>query len=1065
MPPGAIPQVPEGASEQERKHVTVMFADVKGSMDLAHSMDVEQWWAIMQRFFTLLTEGITRYDGLVADFTGDGVMAVFGAPVALEDHARRACHAALWLRDALGALAEELRRDEGVSFAVRMGLNSGEVVAGTIGSERGEEYALIGHTAGVAQRMESLAEPGGIFMTEATASLVRGFFELREHAAAEVKGVEGPVGIFELIGGEGPQSAFEVSRAVGLSPFVGREEELTILEEGLQRALAGEGAVVAIIAEAGVGKSRLCHEFLERCEADGIEVSRAHALSHLSTVPFAPLLELLRDYFDISPTEEGREAREKVFERLELIDLPREDDALPLMFDLLGIADPEHRAEVLDPGASQRRLFALMNRLLRARSAAEPGVILAEDLHWMDVGSTRFLENLVAGVEGTRTLLLTTYRPEYQALWLSSPYCRELRLAPLEREATQRMLSGILGSDPSLDGLGELVHEHAGGNPFFTEEIVKTLAVGGALAGARGVNRLTRTVEEIEIPESVESVLAARIDRLNDREKTILQMASVIGHEFSAEILRQTAGLSEQELTAGLSGLLAAELILPAGGVGEYEHKHALAQRVAYRSQLASRRMARHAAVAEAIADVYEERLDELAALIAGHWEKAGEPLSGARWRMRAAVWAGIRDPNTALLQWRSLRALADAAPESAERNEFALTARVALLALAWRLGVPEGETHEEFEGETAALYEEVGALAEEAGNLVALTLAVTAYGGLRGMAGHPADMAALGVRALGLADRAGSRALKLSVLPCAAYGYFASGQYESVHRVIKEVVPEPPEDPKLGGGLTLVCPYASALLWDAAASAQTGELRAALAGCEEALALAREYEDFEAEAWTHMTFVQAMELAGDAHDILDHARAAFEIVERTGGAYSLGAGWRYRGVAHLMRCEWQHAVDAVERALAIWRPRGVGLESEPYTLAILARAQLALGDGPAALATALRAVALGEERGTQGFELEARLALAQVLAELRGADASLEIEAHLDRARLLADVTGARTLEPRIHVEFAGLARMRGDREAWAQDLTRARELFLSVGAPLLAERTEQMASAGVSG
>src|SRR5579859_2946947 len=209
MPPGAIPQVPEGASEQERKHVTVMFADVKGSMDLAHSMDVEQWWAIMQRFFTLLTEGITRYDGLVADFTGDGVMAVFGAPVALEDHARRACHAALWLRDALGALAEELRRDEGVSFAVRMGLNSGEVVAGTIGSERGEEYALIGHTAGVAQRMESLAEPGGIFMTEATASLVRGFFELREHAAAEVKGVEGPVGIFELIGGEGPQSAFE----------------------------------------------------------------------------------------------------------------------------------------------------------------------------------------------------------------------------------------------------------------------------------------------------------------------------------------------------------------------------------------------------------------------------------------------------------------------------------------------------------------------------------------------------------------------------------------------------------------------------------------------------------------------------------------------------------------------------------------------------------------------------------------------------------------------------------------------------------------------------------------
>jgi adenylate cyclase len=1066
-PPDGSPadgrQPPAAAVEGERKQVTVLFADIKGSMDLSRTVGVEEWWTLMQQFFTLVCDGVNRYGGWVSQFTGDGVMAVFGAPRAMEDHARRACHAALWTQTRLAAYADELERERDLALSVRMGLNSGEVVAGTIGESLDMEYATIGHAAGLAQRMESLAEPGGIYMTESTAKLVAGFFTLLERGTTEVKGGGGRLAVYELAGGEERQTAFAVAQARGLSPFVGRDTELTVLDDALKGTLAGKGQVIVVVAPAGTGKSRLCYEFLDRCRAAGAEVFQGHALAHTSTVPFGTALEVLRDYFAIVPSDSDEQARAKVLARVRA---SGEDlgDAMALLLELLGIAGSQASAPFADPEARQRRLFAALNRLLRASTEVAPAVVLVEDLHWLDSASGALLANLVAGVEGTRTLLLATSRPEHEVPWRSLPYCRELRLQALDRRASAALLEELLGPDRSLDGLAELVYEHADGNPFFIEEIVKTLAEGGTLEGVRGAYRLTQTVEEVEIPATVESVLAARIDRLDAGEKTVLQAAAVIGRQFSVAVLERVAGLSEQELADGLQGLLAAELILPGPRPGEYLHKHALAERVAYSSQLSGRRARLHAAAAEAIAATEGERLDELAALVAGHWERAGEPLLAAQWYVRAAAWAQFNDPREALQQWRRARALADRAPVSPERVELALGTRVAMLNLAWRLGIPDGETRTGFERETSDLYHEASALATESGNVAAETLTVAAYGAVRGVGGHLGDMAELGMRAVRLADGLGDSALKLSVLPGPLYGLFAAGRYAELLDLLETELAAIPADAAEVGGLTLICPYAALLQWRAAALAQTGSLAAAFASFEEALTLARAHGDFETESWIQMSIVHAAELAGGGHDALEHARAGLELAERTGGAFSLGLAWRYLGIAHLLGAEWREAIAACQSALSTWRPRQVGLEAEPHALTMLARAQLGLGAAGEALESAGEAVALAAGRGTHGYEIEARLALVEVLRTTGGAAAAAEIEEHLTRAGELTAPTGARTLAPRVHAELAELARLRGEDERCEQEAQEARRLFETVGAPLLAERLVQYTGRGAA-
>src|SRR5881396_1455677 len=405
------------ALEGERKQVTVLFADLKGSMDLAEQIDPEMFHQVMERVAALLAEGVHRFEGTVTQYTGDGIMALFGAPIAHEDHARRACYAALHLAEALRRYGEELKRTKGLGFAVRMGINSGEVVVGTIGDDLRMDYTAQGHTVGLAARMEQLAGPERVYLTEHTAALVSGFFRLRDLGRFELKGVREPVRVYELEGLGPIRTRLEASRARGFSRFVGRDEEMKALEGALAPALEGAGQVVGVAGDAGVGKSRLCWELAERCRARGIRFSEAHAPPHGKMIPLLPWIDLYRNYFGITEQDDDETARDKIAGRTLRLDESLAE-SLPILFDFLGVPDPARASPPMDPEARQRQLVELAQRLARAQSRREPAVQLFEDLHWMDGASEAFLAAMVDVLPQTRTLLVVTFRPEYRAPWM-----------------------------------------------------------------------------------------------------------------------------------------------------------------------------------------------------------------------------------------------------------------------------------------------------------------------------------------------------------------------------------------------------------------------------------------------------------------------------------------------------------------------------------------------------------------------------------------------------------------------------------------------------------------------
>ena len=1013
---------PHGAGE--RKQVTVLFADVQGSMDLAGALDPEEWRAVIDRFLKILSAGVARFEGTVDRFTGDGIMALFGAPIAHEDHATRACYAALHLRSELDRYATELRRERGLSFSVRMGLNSGEVVIGSLGDEGSVSYTAVGHTVGLAQRMEALAEPGSAYLTPATASLVAGYFELRDLGEFNVKGVGAPMRVHALQGPGALNTRLQVAVSRGLSRLVGRGEEMAELEEAWKLSAAGEGQVVALVADAGVGKSRLCLEFVRRLRGDGVVVSEAHALAHVSGVPFAAALELWRGYFGIVDGDDEHLAREKVASRLLALEASL-TDALPLIFEFLGVAGTERAPGEMSPEARQSSLFAALARLQQAQRADTPEVILVEDLHWLDPGSETFLESMIEAVPGTRALLLMTFRPDYRGDWMRRLRHRQLALAPLGIEASAELLSQLLGRDPSLDGLAELIRERAGGNPFYIEEAVQALAEEGALEGERGDYRLSREISQLAIPPTVQSVLAARIDRLPEREKTILQTASVFGREFSDAALARVTGMAPEELDAALRSLTAGEFLFQRAlyPEGEYAFKHALTEEVAYHTQLANTRARIHAAVARAIEELDEDRLEERAALLAHHWQAARDSLQAARWSARAATWSGYSDQLEAVRHWRMVRELSHGAADG-ELAALGLTARGLLLGFAWRLG-----SVAELHGEIDALRGEGEALADMTGNRSLKALLLAGYAGTLTVSGRLGDALEIGVRALEIAEENHDRAAELAVAPIAAYPMCVLGDMRGSLQLAERMLAIAEGDRALGAGLGWTRPYGWAEMWQACLLAWRGDLAAGRLAGERALAASRADGDVENQLWTLCNLAQIAEIEmRDSSGALTHAHQACEIAERAGGVYGQVWARACLGIVLTQRREWAPAIEALERAIALARERRSSLDTEAWHLARLAAARLGAGAFERAREAAHEALEIASARHARFHEIQARIELARVIVATDGARGRDEVTRHLDRAMALTHDVGAIAYMPQIHRARAECASAAGD-------------------------------------
>jgi predicted ATPase/class 3 adenylate cyclase len=985
-----------GQLEGERKQVTVLFADVQGSMDMAEGQDPEQWHAIMQRFFAILADAVHRYEGTVDKFTGDGIMAVFGAPVAHEDHARRACYAALKMLDEVGEYAAELRRKHGLNFSTRVGVNSGEVVAGEIG-EGG--YTAVGHTVGLAQRMEALAEPGKAYLTEDAAELAHGYMELDDLGEFEIKGVSRPVRVFELEGVGAARSRLDLSRERGFSRFVGREEEMAVLGDALGRAERGEGAAIGIVAEPGVGKSRLAYEFGELARRRGIEVFECQGQAHGREIPFMPVLQMLRSYFGIADGDSERIVREKIAGRALLLD-PGLSEDLPLLFEFLGVPDPDRPLPQLSAEARQRALRGVVCKLVQAPNRREPIITVVEDLHWMDDASEVLLRELLGSVGATKTMVLVNHRPEYQPAWRGAPHYREIRLAPLELEDTRTLLEDLAGDDPSLDGLAELIHERTAGNPFFIEEFVRELVEAGHLEGARGDYRLARPVEDIRVPATVQTVLAARIDRLGPAAKQLLQAASVMDKEVSERALGLVSGVSErEELSAVLCELTDGDFLVETEIYPErvFAFRHPLTREVAYGTQLAEQRAATHAATARALIELEPDRHDELAALIASHLEEGREALEAARWFARAGYWAGHSQPRDALRLWRKVTALAGELEEDEETLALSVASRLQQLDFAWRLGM---EREEE-----ARLESEAEGLATRIGDLRSLSLLRLLNSGRPGLV-RQMDAWVAGVEeANRLAEESGDDALRVAVRAAGAYAYMCGADLERLDRTADEVLALANEDPTAGTGVVIGCPVAWAHMCKGIVHRERDQLDEATREYEAAIRIAGEQGDPETASWTRGNLAGVMAEQGSLDAGLALARRNCELTERLGDVFSRTLALYSLCYVQLLAGQHAEALESIEKAERLYREAmGGGGEVQASRGALRAEALLGVGQVEEAIEVAGQAAQMARDNGILWPLPRALLALGRALTAA-GHDGA---EAALDEGARVCEETGA---------------------------------------------------------
>jgi class 3 adenylate cyclase/tetratricopeptide (TPR) repeat protein len=628
------------ALEGERKQVTVLFADLKGSMELLADRDPEEARKILDPVLQRMMEAVHRYEGTVNQVMGDGIMALFGAPVAHEDHTVRACYAALDMQAAIRRFAEEIRRNHGVVIQVRVGLNSGEVVVRAIGSDLRMDYTAVGQTTHLAARMEQLAKPDTTLLTADVLGLAEGFIAVTPLGRVPVKGLKAPIEVYELTRATTIRSRFRVAAARGLTHFVGRESELDQLRRALEREGSGHGQVVAVMGEPGIGKSRLYWEFSHSHRAQGWLMLESGSVSYGKATPYLPVIDLMKTYFKIVDSDDSRAIHEKVIGKLLALDRALEP-MLTAFLALLDVPIVDAQWQALDPVQRRQRTIEAVKRLLLRESQVQPLLVVFEDLHWIDSETQGVLDSLIESLPTARVLLLVNYRPEYRHRWGSKTYYTQVHLDALPQDSATELLYALAGDDPSLAPLKRLLITHTGGNPFLLEESVRTLVETKGLVGERGAYRLAQPIGAIQVPASVQAVLAARIDRLPPEEKHLLQAAAVIGKDVPFAVLQAIADIGQEHLRVGLTHLQSAEFLYETTLFPdlEYTFKHALTHDVAYSSVLHDRRRGLHAQIVAAIEATYADRLVEHTERLAHHalhgeaWDTAVRYSREAGWK------------------------------------------------------------------------------------------------------------------------------------------------------------------------------------------------------------------------------------------------------------------------------------------------------------------------------------------------------------------------------------------------------------------------------------------------
>ena len=669
------------ALEGERKHVTVLFADMKGSMELLADRDPEEARRLLDPVLERMMDAVHRYEGTVNQVMGDGIMALFGAPLAHEDHAVRACYAALRMQEAIRRYTEGLRRTQGVEVQIRVGMNSGEAVVRSIGSDLRMDYTAVGQTTHLAARMEQLATPGSIRLTAETLRLAEGWVQVKPLGPVPVKGLSEPVEVYELAGAGAARTRLQAASARGLTRFVGRDAEMDQLRAAAEQAGGGRGQMVAVVGEPGVGKSRLFYEFVHSHRTHGWLVLESSSVSYGKASAYLPLIDLLKGYFKIDDRDDMRAVRAKVTGTMLTLDEGLKDFVPPVLWLLESLADDQALLG-LEPAQRRQRTLEAIRRIVLRESRVQPLLVVFEDLHWVDGETQAFLDSLVESLPAAAILLAVNYRPEYQHGWGRKTYYRQLRIDPLPPESAEALLTTLLGEHPSVGPLRRVLIERTEGNPLFLEESVRALVETRTLVGERGGYHLVKTPETIQVPATVQAILAARIDRLPAEHKRLLQAASVVGKDVPFLLLQAIADLDENALSAGLAQLQAGEFLYETSLFPdlEYTFKHALTHEVAYSGLLGERKRQLHTTIVDALERLHPDRIGEQVEVLAHHATRGEAREKAVRYLRQAGTKAAARSANReAVGFFEHALALFEELPQTRETLDESLDTRIAL--------------------------------------------------------------------------------------------------------------------------------------------------------------------------------------------------------------------------------------------------------------------------------------------------------------------------------------------------------------------------------------------------
>jgi class 3 adenylate cyclase/tetratricopeptide (TPR) repeat protein len=1034
------------ALEGERKQVTILFADLKGSMELLADRDPEEARMILDPVLEHMVEAVHRFEGFVNQVMGDGIMALFGAPLAHEDHAVRACYAALRMQDSVKHYAEEVRRVHAAVVKIRVGLNSGEVVVRALGSDLHVDYTAVGQTTHLAGRMEQLAEPGAIVIAPATLALVADYIAVKSLGPVRVKGLAEPVDVYEVTGPEPTRTRLQAAAARrGLTRFVGRDVELQQLRRAQAEAADGHGQVVAIVGEAGVGKSRLVYEFNRRRQnwlvLDSAAVSYGKATSYL------PVIELLGRHFNIDPRDDVRAIREKVTGKV--LTLARTlEPILPALLTLLDVPVDEPAWRALDPVERRRRTLDAVKTLWFEQARERPLLLIVEDLHWLDGETQALLDELVDGLESARLLLLVNYRPDYRHAWESSRHYTEIRIDPLASTDVDEVLQALLGADPALDQLKRLLIQRTEGNPFFLEESVRLLVDTKRLAGEPGAYRLAEPVATPQIPASVHALLAARIDRLPAADKRLLQAAAAVGTHVPVVLLREIAETSEPDLRQSLANLVAAEFLYEANLFpdSEYAFKHVLTHDVTYGTLLQQRRRELHASIAGAIEGLYSDRLAEHFERLADHavrgelWDKAITYLRGAG--MKAATRSTYAEALTFFEEaLRVVARLPDSRDTKTQAIDLRLESRAALAPLGHY-------------GRILELMREAEIIATEIGDRRRLGLVLADLGArLRNVGDHVHAFEA-SRQALDIATELGDAGLEIEAKYRLAQTHFALGALVQAGALFLET-----------------------------AQALTDQDIARRAALPKFFA-----------AWPHAWVGLVFAHLGRFAEAIEHAQQAVTIAQSADHAHTVIEAYGALGGVNLEQGDLAGALRAFENGMALIRRRNVAdpniLSGLGYVYALsgrlaealplletslvgeasisamglglavrlrrLAEAYSLAGRAAEAADRARSAVDLARKHGERANEALALRALAEVMARSERSDAGAAVQ-HYEASLALAQGIGMRPLIAHCHFGLGNLHVRAGKRQQAAEQLATAIAMYRDLSMGTWVERLQK--------